>query len=451
MKALSAVEISILISLFMVIVDGIIYLTGKSKRYIHTWEFWVSYFCYFTLSLITERWYPEYLAIPSIIWPWRTKAIRDILTDVSGVVLKRKWHMPFILISYPIGLLLYLYGFDFTVYTFPMALSNMIVGHHMIYGTRKGFKRRGRLTPMHRIFLVNVFCIFTHLINFPIMRTLDTVASYGVAMVLLMTIVMAISLTGVTIFELQRDQHLILEKTVKEKAEKLISQSKFAALGEMTAGIVHEVNNPLSVIRHRVFFVQSQIKKDKADKETLLKNLEQIETTAERMTKIVNSLNRFSKGTGNETFHSVPVSIILEDTLSYCSDRFNYANIRMTVDPYPEREIKCKPVQISQVLLNLLNNSFDAIRGSKDPWVKIEFKELSDKLRIRLTDSGGPIPVSIRKKMMEPFFSTKFDKGTGLGLSISQEILQGHNGRLFYDEESPHTTFVIEIPYAQSI
>jgi C4-dicarboxylate-specific signal transduction histidine kinase len=104
-------------------------------------------------------------------------------------------------------------------------------------------------------------------------------------------------------------------------------------------------------------------------------------------------------------------------------------------------------VEISQVLLNLLTNAFHAVADRKGAWVKIELDKKPQKLHLRVVDAGTGIPLSIREKIFQPFFTTKdIGQGTGLGLSISKKILETHNGRLFLDTSCPNTTMVIELP-----
>jgi signal transduction histidine kinase len=112
--------------------------------------------------------------------------------------------------------------------------------------------------------------------------------------------------------------------------------------------------------------------------------------------------------------------------------------------------LECRPTQITQVLLNLLNNARDAAEESEERWVQLDVTELADWIRISVTDSGKGIPVEIREKIMSPFFTTKaVGKGTGLGLSITKSIVDSHRGTLILDEESVQTRFVIELPKRQ--
>jgi C4-dicarboxylate-specific signal transduction histidine kinase len=109
-----------------------------------------------------------------------------------------------------------------------------------------------------------------------------------------------------------------------------------------------------------------------------------------------------------------------------------------------------RPVQLSQVFLNLLNNAFDAIEGAPSPWIRVELYSEDDFIEVSVTDSGPGVAKEIRSRIMEPFFTTKpLGKGTGLGLSVSAGIMKAHHGSLFLDETSPNTRFVVRMPRRQ--
>jgi C4-dicarboxylate-specific signal transduction histidine kinase len=112
--------------------------------------------------------------------------------------------------------------------------------------------------------------------------------------------------------------------------------------------------------------------------------------------------------------------------------------------------LECRQVEISQVLLNLLSNAFDAVVDCSDRWVDLKFMDHSNEVEIRIMDSGRPIPSEIRQKMFQPFFTTKIiGKGTGLGLSISKGIIEGHQGTVKLAEGGENTEFVIRLPKVQ--
>lgn len=106
-----------------------------------------------------------------------------------------------------------------------------------------------------------------------------------------------------------------------------------------------------------------------------------------------------------------------------------------------------RQAQIEQVLLNLLNNSFDAIQSTPDRWIHITARLENHRVLILVTDSGTGIPNDVQQKMLQPFFTTKeVGKGTGLGLSISKGIIEDHQGQLYYDPKNKNTCFVIDLP-----
>jgi len=103
-------------------------------------------------------------------------------------------------------------------------------------------------------------------------------------------------------------------------------------------------------------------------------------------------------------------------------------------------------VQISQVLINLLNNAFAAVQGTEEPWVKISIKHSDGLISIYIDDSGRSINSHIKEKLFQPFFSTKVvGEGMGLGLSTSKGIIEDHGGRIYFDDTQGHTRFVIEL------
>jgi C4-dicarboxylate-specific signal transduction histidine kinase len=100
-----------------------------------------------------------------------------------------------------------------------------------------------------------------------------------------------------------------------------------------------------------------------------------------------------------------------------------------------------------QVMVNLLNNSYDAIEGQPLGWARINLTVPANFFQIEITDSGDEIEYDVAQRMMDPFFTTKVTgKGTGLGLSISKDIILNHNGELFYDPKSDNTRFVFTLP-----
>ncbi|MBU6153520.1 MAG: PAS domain-containing protein [Bdellovibrionales bacterium] len=237
---------------------------------------------------------------------------------------------------------------------------------------------------------------------------------------------------------------------LRQKELKMLHASKMSSLGEMSSGIAHEINNPLAIIQGKSHQIRSLLEKGTPDPEALKKLTTQIDETVLRISRIIKGLQSFSREGSQDPYEVRSLKTILEETLAFCSTRFKHHEILIEhAGVSPEITVYCRPSQISQVFLNLLNNSFDAVQGRKERWVKIDAQLLEDRISISFTDSGPGIPEGIREKILEPFFTTKeVGKGTGLGLSISLGILKSHGGSLKIDTFCKNTRFLIDLPKA---
>jgi C4-dicarboxylate-specific signal transduction histidine kinase len=129
-------------------------------------------------------------------------------------------------------------------------------------------------------------------------------------------------------------------------------------------------------------------------------------------------------------------------------ERFKASGINLEIQVKGDSVVECRHVQVSQVIVNLLNNSFDAVQSLEQKWVRITLEEDSVLAIVRVTDSGPGIrDPQIVAKLMQPFFTTKeVGKGTGLGLSISKGLIESQGGRFYLNQTCPNTEFVIELP-----
>ena len=219
----------------------------------------------------------------------------------------------------------------------------------------------------------------------------------------------------------------------------LIESSRIASLEEMTAGILYEINNPLSVILARTSELLEELKKGgMIEKDFLENSLIKINNTAVRISETVNGFRSFS--TQNQ------LRAIIDQSILLCGERFRTHEVALSVFGDQNTEAVCHPLHLSQVLLSLLNNAFDAVKSLPEKWVRIHLEENPNNISIRVIDSGLGIHEHLLPKIMDPFFTTKpTGEGTGLGLSISKELMEKAGGRLYYDPSSPNTSFVIEL------
>ena len=243
---------------------------------------------------------------------------------------------------------------------------------------------------------------------------------------------------------------ILINAELELERVKSIHNCKLASLGEMSAGIAHEINNPLAIIQGISSSLIIKVKGNAISQESIILHLEKIANTTNRISKIIKGLRSISRNAQEDPFELVSVKDITNDVLSLCEQKIKNAQINLMVK-IPEDEIffECSNTQISQVLLNLIGNAQDAIVDIESKWIILEFKLINNQsfVECSVTDCGNGISKDIVEKLMQPFFTTKAaGKGTGLGLSISLGIIKAHNGNFYFDESSKNTRFVFEIP-----
>jgi C4-dicarboxylate-specific signal transduction histidine kinase len=246
-------------------------------------------------------------------------------------------------------------------------------------------------------------------------------------------------------------EDILKQKLIEDQKNRLLSASRMAVLGEISGGIAHEINNPLTVIQARSFQLAQMIEHGSLDPEKVKSAAESISKTADKIAKIVKSLRAFAQGQENEPVDTISVGQLIQETLDFCKVRFYNHGIDLRFGAIPEDlEFECHLIQIEEALLNLFNNAHDAISKMKERWILVEAFDKGSNVEIHITDSGKGIPDTIADNMMLPFFTTKeIGKGMGLGLCIAAEIINKHHGVLFLDRASIHTKFVVRVPKVQ--
>ncbi len=237
------------------------------------------------------------------------------------------------------------------------------------------------------------------------------------------------------------------EDLLEEQRARSFSSAKFAALGEMATGIGHEINNPMTVIGIAAGRLRRMIEKNEATGDEILSRLSLIQKSLSRIVSIVDAMKNFSREANKDPVSEESLNRIIDETLTFCTERFKNHNVRLDLVVPGEVRVGCKAVQVSQVLLNLLNNAHDAIAELPEKWIRLEVREEDRHVVLSVTDSGPGIPPEVRENMFRPFYTTKpVGKGTGLGLSLSRKMIQDHDGTLELDGASAHTKFVVTLP-----
>ena len=243
-----------------------------------------------------------------------------------------------------------------------------------------------------------------------------------------------------------RNAHVELQ----QKQGELIQSSKMASLGEMAGGLAHEINSPLAIIKGKAQQTLNLLEIGQATPDFLQRSFKVIDSTVDRIAVIIQGLRNFARESERDPLVQVDAHGLIRETLSFCGERLRNHSIRIYQDPpIVPILVHCRSVQICQVLLNLLNNAFDAVSNfeQKEKWVRLTVERLPRGVEFSMTDSGPGIPRELRPKIMQPFFTTKpVGQGTGLGLSISRGIIEAHSGRFYLDETSERTRFVVWLP-----
>ncbi|MCP4021110.1 MAG: PAS domain S-box protein [Desulfobacteraceae bacterium] len=246
-----------------------------------------------------------------------------------------------------------------------------------------------------------------------------------------------------------------------ETERELIQAGKMATLGEMSTGVAHELNQPLSVIKTASDFILKKINQKAAiEDEILHRLLLKINGNVDRASKIIEHMRHFARKS-DINFERVNVNELLKRAHDIFSQQLKVRGIEVvwdTCDPVPP--IIADPSRIEQVFINLLVNARDAIEEkSENNGTKIDNEKIFIQTRgkeehvvVKVSDTGTGIQDDIQEKIFEPFFTTKeVGKGTGIGLSISYGIIKECKGHIEVTkhEASGGTTFIIRFPFAK--
>lgn len=280
------------------------------------------------------------------------------------------------------------------------------------------------------------------------------------------------------ISEEKRTQQKLIGK-LEEAKDQLVQSEKMASIGQLAAGVAHEINNPVGFIKsnfsslkrygkdlHEVIekyngiikqlevsHTQEEVEKinEEFDIEFITEDIQQLLTESfegiTRIEDIVNSLKHYSRNDNN--WEQADINANIENTLKIVAHELKYvANIQKEFSDLPT--IECLPMQIGQVVMNLLVNAGQALE--EEGIIKIKTAQVGEHITITVSDNGKGIKKEHLAKIFDPFFTTKpVGKGTGLGLSLSYNIIQKHNGEMSVQSEvGKGTEFMIQLPIKQS-
>lgn len=237
-----------------------------------------------------------------------------------------------------------------------------------------------------------------------------------------------------------------LENALVLEKQKMIQSAKLASLGEMAAGVAHEINNPSAIIKGNNTMLKKKMQN--IAPEMLEKILESNTKAIDRISRIVSGLRKFSRTSDGDDHKEIAISFLFQEIIELTISKSHKAFVKVETEPVPAGiTLIGDEINLEQVIVNLVNNAIDENTGKKDAWVKLIYRSTEDFHEIIVQDCGEGISEEVLEHLFDPFYTTKeVGKGTGLGLSISKGIAQSHFGDLVYDLYQGHTAFILKIP-----
>ena len=250
------------------------------------------------------------------------------------------------------------------------------------------------------------------------------------------------------LYENQKNMNLKLRRTQKQ----LIQSEKLAALGQLSASIAHEINNPLGIIKNYLLILSESMKKDVPNRPQgteFVSNLKVVKEEVDRIARIVKSLLDFCRPK-TESMSTLDIAKIINQTVFLVEKQFLKQNILIKRNlPANLPKVKGFDDQIKQVFLNLLMNSKDFMPEGGE--ISISAHQNEDTVEVEFSDTGCGIPEENISRVFEPFFTTKEGReGTGLGLWICCGIIQRHGGIIVAKRKDKGTSFLITLPIVSS-
>jgi two-component system C4-dicarboxylate transport sensor histidine kinase DctB len=236
------------------------------------------------------------------------------------------------------------------------------------------------------------------------------------------------------------------EQVLRRAQEDLVQAGKLALLGQLSAGISHELGQPLTALR--ALAENGRLLLARGRPEQAGENFESITGLAERMGRITSQLKSFARKAPPQS-RALPLVDAIGNAQQLLAPRLRAEQVDVQVEVAPTLQVLCDGHRLEQVLLNLMANAVDAMRGSELRQLRIDAQRDGERVRVRVTDSGPGISPALAERLFEPFFTTKPPgEGLGLGLVISSHIVREFGGALRALPSSAGAVFEFDVAFA---
>lgn len=255
-------------------------------------------------------------------------------------------------------------------------------------------------------------------------------------------------------FSIERQLHDKYKKQIlelKETHEQIVKSDKLTALGEMIAGISHEIATPLTIVSERLGRMEASLHaKDLGSSEETLKDLQ---GEFGRIAQIISGMQSYARNQEDE-LQICNLRDIVDQSIKFVRELNILGDIQIHAELKGDSLAMANPLKLQQVFINLIKNSVDALKSTsqkeKEIKISIDESEAEQTHIIKVTDNGPGIPEEHKENIFEMFYTTKeLGEGTGLGLNISQKIIEAHHGFIHLGEVSSGCEFVMHIPIVE--
>lgn len=240
-------------------------------------------------------------------------------------------------------------------------------------------------------------------------------------------------------------QKIKQEKELARQKEINFNTSKLNSLGQLAAGIGHEINNPLTIMKGHLNLLNKTLSLSGLNNEKYSKNIININNSIERVTRIVETLQIFSKN-DLENFTETNISKLIKDSIDLVEEIYKNENVNFEYNIQKDFLVYGSANKLQLALINLFTNAKEAMR-EKGGLISVSLSDDDNHIQLRIIDQGHGIAEYNKDKIFEPFFSTKSaQEGTGIGLSLTNQIIKDHAGEIILEESSAKgSTFLITL------